>query len=360
MLGYCTNVFPGDTFDSVIKNLEHYVKPLQNKLPFETGIGIWLSANALHDADPIQLKDTLEQCDVQLITCNGFPAGNFHAKQVRHDVYLPNWSMNERLEYTQGLAGLCAAVTDQTSFGISTLPLGWNTHELNNQDAATLLGRCIDTLEVIEQESGVCIHLDIETEPGCRLQTSTELSRFVNDAFGDDERVRRYLRVCHDTCHAAVMQEPIESCIKHYEDAGLSIGKIQVSSAIQCGVIDSNKEEILHGLSQFNEPKFLHQTTVQTSNSLLFYEHLEDALKDQVTGLWRVHFHVPIHKTNLGTVQTTQDDLIQSIAVLKSHEIETWEVETYTWNEMPSTIKQDELVESMAKELLWAHDNIYN
>ena len=171
MLGYCTNVFPGDSFDSVLQNLNQYVKPLQHKLPFETGIGIWLSANALHDADATQLKDALESCDVQLMTCNGFPAGNFHGKQVRHDVYLPNWSMDERLEYTQGLAGLCAAVTNRTSFSISTLPLGWNKHEFSNHNAATLLARCIDALEVIEQESGVCIHLGIETEPGCRLQT---------------------------------------------------------------------------------------------------------------------------------------------------------------------------------------------
>ena len=360
MLGYCTNVFPGDTFDSVIKNLEEYVKPLQHALSFDAGIGIWLSANALHDADVTQLKDTLEQCGVQLMTCNGFPAGNFHAERVRHDVYLPNWSMDERLEYTQGLAELCAAVTHRQSFGISTLPLGWNVREFDFRIATTLILKCIDSLEEIEQKSGVCIHLDIEAEPGCLLQTSAELSQFVNEAFGDDERVRRYLRVCHDTCHAAVMQEPIESCIKHYEDSGLSIGKVQVSSALQCEVSDSNKDSILQGLSQFNEPKFLHQTTVQDDNSMLFYEHLEDALISKATGLWRVHFHVPIHKSSLGFIQTTQDDLLHSINVLKTHDIETWEVETYTWNEMPSTIKRDELVESMAKELHWARDIIYN
>ena len=360
MLGYCTNVFPGDSFDSVIQNLEHYVKPLQQSLGFDAGVGIWLSANALHDVDAARLKDTLEACGTQLMTCNGFPAGNFHAKQVRHDVYLPNWSMDARLSYTKKLAEFCSTVTKRSSFGISTLPLGWNKHEFANTDAATLLSNCIDFLEEIEQKSGVRIHLDIEAEPGCRLQTSADISTFVNEAFGDDERVRRFLKVCHDTCHAAVMQEPIETCVKHYEEAGLAIGKVQVSSAIQCEVNDTNHDEMLQGLSQFNEPKFLHQTTIQTNDALHFYEHLDDALDSKSTGLWRVHFHVPIHQSSLGMMQTTQQDLIHAIEVLKTHEIETWEVETYTWNEMPSTIKQDELVESMAKELHWARDIIYN
>ncbi len=360
MLGYCTNVFPGNSFDSVIQNLGQFVKPLQHTLSFDAGIGIWLSANALHEADSAVLKDALERCNVQLMTCNGFPAGDFHAKQVRHDVYLPNWSMDARLEYTEGLAEFCAEITNRSSFGISTLPLGWNSHEFDNSDAATLLSKCIDALEEIEQRSGICVHLDIEAEPGCRLQTSSDISNFVNEAFGDDERIRRFLQVCHDTCHAAVMQEPIETCIKQYEDAGLTIGKVQVSSAIQCKVNDSNKAELLQDLDQFNEPKFIHQTTVQDDNSILLYEHLEDALKVRANGVWRVHFHVPIHRSSLSMLQTTQQDLIHSIEVLKTYEIETWEVETYTWNEMPSTIKQDELVESMAKELHWAHDKIYN
>jgi len=360
MLGYCTNVFPGDSFDSVIRNLEQFVRPLKQALSFDTGIGIWLSANALLDADAARLKETLEECGVQLMTCNGFPAVNFHAKQVRHDVYLPNWSMDARLEYTTGLAQLCAAVTKRPSFGISTLPLGWNKHEFDNKDAAALLSTCFDSLEELEQNSGISIHLDIEAEPGCRLQTSNDVSNFVNAAFGDDERVRRYLRVCHDTCHAAVMQESIETCLKHYEEAGLLIGKVQVSSAIQCFVNETNANDNYQGLAQFNEPKFLHQTTIQTDETLHFFEHLDDALKARLNGLWRVHFHVPIHKSSLGMVQTTQQDLKHTIEILKTYDIETWEVETYTWNEMPSTIKQDELVESMSKELHWAHDNIYS
>ena len=156
------------------------------------------------------------------------------------------------------------------------------------------------------------------------------------------------------------MQESIESCINNYENAGLKIGKVQLSSAIQCDINDSNSNVIFQTLAQFNEPKFLHQTTVQTNDTFLCYDCLEDALKANERGFWRVHFHVPIHKTKMGAIQTTQQDLAHCIKVLKTHDIETWEVETYTWNEMPSTIKQDELVESMAKELLWAHDNIYN
>ncbi len=360
MLGYCTNVFPGDSFSAVIQNLEQYVKPLNKALPFDVGIGIWLSSSALREADEFELKDAIERCDTKLVSCNGFPAGNFHANEVKHNVYLPNWSMGERLEYTVSLAELCAKVTQLKSFSISTVPLGWNDHEFENADATRLLLECIDALERIEDENGVCVHLDLEAEPGCRLQTSEDISHFVNSTFGDDARVRRYLRVCHDTCHAAVMQESIEDCLANYANAGLLIGKVQVSSAIQCSIDETNQERQLQELSQFIEPKYLHQTTVTTDSQTLFFGNLDEAIQEAKCGDWRVHFHIPIHNSNISTLNTTQQELIQSIEALKDVDVDTWEVETYTWNELPRMMEQDDLVESMAKELRWAHKNIYS
>ena len=128
---------------------------------------------------------------------NGFPYSNFHEGIVHHDVYQPNWTDDRRLEYTLRLAQILSELIDGGSeAGISTLPLGWNNDDFSNEDAASMLKKCIDQLEEIEQQSGKCIHIDLETEPGCRLQRASELGTFINQHFGDDERARRYIRVC--------------------------------------------------------------------------------------------------------------------------------------------------------------------
>ncbi len=353
MLGYCTNVHSGDSFDDVIGNLKTYAWKVQQNLQTPLSIGLWLSDTASREVDIALLKDTLQQCNLQVFTLNGFPFSNFHQKSVRHKVYKPNWSEESRLEYTVRLAQILSCVTLQNESGISTLPLGWNDETFSNKDCARLLNRCVDALEEIEQQSSKCIHIDIEPEPGCRLQRSNELCDFFASHFGDDERARRYLRVCHDTCHSAVMRESADVCVAHYKNVGLSIGKVQLSSAIEFE-LDAAKDTSFISTEQ----RYLHQTTVQTNDGIQFFEHFSDVPSEIQSGNCRVHFHVPIHKNQFGELQTTQDDLLASIPILKDAGATDWEVETYTWSVTPSDLQEGELVASITKELAWASKQI--
>ena len=242
--------------------------------------------------------------------------------------------------------------------GISTLPLGWNTDSFSNEDAAAMLQRCVDQLEELEQQTGRCIHIDLETEPGCRLQRASELGEFMNQHFGDDENCRRFLRVCHDTCHGAVMHERAEEAVLHYKNAGLSIGKVQLSSAIEVDFNSQHKPEVISDLQTIAEPRYLHQTTVCNGDEIKFFENLADLSLDQPSGLWRIHFHAPIHSHQLGCLNTTQHDLEHSIPILKQAGATQWEVETYTWSVMPSAMQDDDLIDSIAKEIAWAAKHI--
>ncbi len=221
-----------------------------------------------------------------------------------------------------------------------------------------MLRKCVDQLEEVEQQSGRCIHIDLETEPGCRLQRASELGAFMNQYFGDDERARRYIRVCHDTCHSAVMHETAEEAVSHYNSAGLLIGKVQLSSAIEVDFNAQHKPEVINELQLIAEPRYLHQTTICNDGQLQFNENLTNLPLDSPRGLWRIHFHVPIHLTQFGSLHTTQHDLERSIPILKQAGATTWEVETYTWSVMPKALQQDELVDSIAKELAWAANSI--
>jgi len=359
MLGYCTNVHRGTTFHDVLENIRTICKPICQQSTFDIGTGLWLSNQASLEVDIPQLRETLDACKVNVFTMNGFPYSDFHTEIVKHKVYEPNWSNPDRLEYTVRLATILAEIVHCKEAGISTLPLGWASDTFQNKDAATMLQNGINQLADLEERTGVCIHLDIETEPGCRLQRAEELSMFVNTYFGDDEKARRYLRVCHDTCHGAVMHESAEEAISHYKEAGLSIGKVQLSSAIEVDFNAADNTASCKDLRSIAEPRYLHQTTVDDGGCLLFYENLSEVSLAQPSGLWRIHFHVPIHLQTIGSLGTTQTDLIHSIPVLVEEGVTNWEVETYTWDVVPKELRIGELVDSISKELSWAASQIY-
>jgi hypothetical protein len=353
MLGYCTNVHSGDSFADVLDNLKTYARKIQQSESTPLGVGLWLSDTASREVDTSLLKDTLQEYNLKVFTLNGFPFSNFHQKCVRHNVYNPDWSEDTRLEYTIHLAEILSVVTEQDEAGISTLPLGWNDESFTNDDCALQLRRCVDALEEIEQQTNKCIHLDIETEPGCRLQRSRELCDFFATHFGNDERARRYFRVCHDTCHAAVMRERAQECVENYKNAGLSIGKVQLSSAIEFELAAKEDTTFIR-----NEQTYLHQTTIETKEEIMFFEHFSDVPSEIQSGNCRVHFHVPIHKKQFGELHTTQHDLIASIPILQNAGATDWEVETYTWSVTPEELQEGELVASITKELAWASKQI--
>jgi hypothetical protein len=358
MLGYCTNVHSGVSFSSVIENLKTYTALVQKQMHKPIGVGLWFSDIASREVDISLLIDTLQSINVQAFTLNGFPFCDFHQKIVRHSVYEPNWSVQTRLDYTIRLAHILSKITTQKEASISTLPLGWNSSSFSNNDASAMLQKCVDALEEIEQKTGKCIHLAIETEPGCRLQRSQELCEFIEHYFGNDERTRRYIRVCHDTCHAAVMRESAESCIQNYKNAGLKIGKVQLSSAIEIDFDKPTSNNVTRDLSSISEPRYLHQTTVCNKNAISFYENILDVPTDLPVGHWLIHFHVPIHLRQFGSLHTTQNDLIESIPHLREAGVTDWEVETYTWSVTPNDLQEDELVASITKELEWASNQL--
>ncbi len=353
MLGYCTNVHSGDSFDDVVHNLKTFTWNIQQNLQKPLGVGLWLSDSASREVDTSQLCDVLQKHNLHVFTLNGFPFSNFHQKVIKHKVYKPNWSEESRLAYTVRLARILAAITNQDVAGISTLPLGWNDDSFTNEDCVSKLNWCVDALEEIEQQTSKCIHLDIETEPGCRLQRSKELCDFFEEQFGDNERVRRYIRVCHDTCHAAVMRESADACVANYKNVGLLIGKVQISSAIEFELgLNANTSFIV------DEHTYLHQSSVQLKDGIQYFDDFSDITDEIKSGSCRVHFHVPIHLKSFGELQTTQHDLLESIPILKEAGVTQWEIETYTWNVTPTTLQKGELVASITEELAWASNQL--
>ena len=357
LTGYCTNVHAGTTLDETIRNLEHHAVAVREHLEMNRlGIGLWLPETALESLknrdNVLRLRDHLDDLGLFVFTMNGFPQRNFHADVVKHDVYKPDWTEDARFDYTRSLAEIVVDLVPESlnSISISTVPVGWGDSIDLETGPIERLTKLASWLSDLEQRTGRCVHVDLEPEPGCFLDKAED----VVDLFDRlPDSCRRHLRVCHDICHSAVMFESQRHAIGTYRSNGIRVGKIQVSS---CPEIDfsSEAEEKTAALRGFIEDRYLHQTVVQGDlESHHFVDDLDLALETRHrTGLWRVHFHVPIFADRLGMISTTQGAIEECLEAL-GDDIPPLEVETYAWNVLPDHLISLELSEGIAKEIAW-------
>ncbi|MEM6392232.1 MAG: metabolite traffic protein EboE [Planctomycetota bacterium] len=383
MLGYCTNVHPGTTLAEVRANLKWHALAVKRRFSPDQpmGIGLWLAADAASElvGQPEALADFkawLDDAGLRVFTFNGFPYGTFHGDVVKDAVYLPNWASAERYHYTLNLAKLLAELLGEGEEGsISTLPIGWPMSFCGSPEAypeqARVAGQrltdLVHQLARIELDTGKCIHIDLEPEPGCILEDSAGVVRFFKDYLlgtVDDVSVLGYLRVCHDVCHAAVMFEDQHVALSNYRAAGIQVGKVQVSSAVQADWSAGDAGAVREALDRFAEPRYLHQTSVRRhGGEVVRYLDLPDALRDEDTAgqsrQWRTHFHVPVYAESLGVLGTTRNEIDRCFSAIQPGDgVQHFEVETYAWGVLPEEHQVDELAEGIARELAWTGERL--
>lgn len=389
-LGYCTNVHAGSNLAETRANLQkHALRVKELYSPTEPmGIGLWLSAASARELVQTKQVDAfagwLREQGLLPYTFNGFPYGDFHQQVVKHRVYEPTWWDAERLAYTLQLIDILDALLPPGEEGsISTLPIAWGQpcpDREQNQIAATQLKQVAHYLHALEERTGRLIYICIEPEPGCVFSLADDAIHFFQwNLFNDDdaEIVRRHIRLCHDVCHAAVMFEDQADVLQRYQAAGIEVGKIQVSAALRMNLdalerpTTATVQQHLAQLASFNEPRYLHQTSVRRANEEgieedLFYEDLHLALageRDLIAtnlaagrraGEWRIHFHVPIYQQELGLLSSTQEQIGQCLTAARQHSTcQHYEVETYAWTVLPQELRPAELATGIAEELQW-------
>ena len=74
---------------------------------------------------------------------------------------------------------------------------------------------------------------------------------------------------------------------------------------------------------------------------------------------WRIHFHVPLFREELGPFASTQDYLRGVLGLLrrKAHTPHL-EVETYTWDVLPEEYRREDIAAAVARELRWVLDQL--
>ena len=397
--GYCCNVHGGTTLDEVKRNLDRYACAVKQQVSPDSTmpVGLWLSESAiaaLGDESPARISATNEFGDWLVargfdpFTFNGFPLGDFHQDVVKHEVYLPTWAETSRLDYTKKLAVVQSMLLARSGIEpgfqtISTLPLGWPpvAKEFLFEEGSDFLKQCAANLHALakflatlKSEQGNHVMVCIEPEPGCIFDSCGEIVRFFREYLLDCDsalaaQTLAHIGICHDVCHSAVMFEDQATAVAAYKDAGIRIGKVQVSSAIKVNFQggDDEAQEKLKQLSQFSEPRYLHQTSIQCPQSgSRFYEDLSMAIENEKvpSGEWRVHFHVPIFADRLGEIETTQSEIDAFLAAMKEQETQIghFEVETYAWNVLPEEHREisGDLASGIAEEMRWFSARVKN
>jgi hypothetical protein len=381
-LGYCTNVHAGATLDQTRANLEQHAIAVKERFSPDRpmGVGLWLSAKAAAELvaakEEKQFGEWLATRGLVPYTLNGFPYGDFHQEVVKHRVYEPTWWQPERLEYTLRLVDILHDILPPGLEGsISTLPIAWGSPCPDRAElelAATRLRRAAWHMHELEDHTGRLIYLCLEPEPGCVFSFADDAVHFFQWQLSGGEEgdvVRRHIRICHDVCHAAVMFEDQEQVLRKYAAAGIEVGKIQVSAALRMDLnlfeppAAESRAQAIKQLSQFAEDRYLHQTVVRRGSDDTFYEDLRPALDAEahdLSGEWRVHFHVPIYLKHFGRLHSTQEQIAPCLAAARQHSTcQHFEVETYAWGVLPAELKQPDLATGIAAELTW-FDRLWN
>jgi len=72
----------------------------------------------------LAFQEWLGRNNCYVFTINGFPYGRFHGRRVKEQVYAPDWTTNERVEYTIRLFDLLAQLVPAGVEGsVSTVPV---------------------------------------------------------------------------------------------------------------------------------------------------------------------------------------------------------------------------------------------
>ena len=386
-LTYCLNVHSGETWPEVVEVIRTKASTVRDAVaggePF--GLGLRLSAQAgeqlLHGDTLTEFKCWLADNGFYVFTINGFPYGQFHNTAVKADVYRPDWTTPNRRDYTIRLLDILSRLLPAGQVGsISTVPITfkpWAASSGHIQSAVKMLAESAAHAHDLHTRTGRDIVIALEPEPCCLLETTTETidffqgpllrygARHLTRQYGitreaADAIVKKHVGVCFDTAHQMVEYENIPESVSALRDAGIRIGKIQLSSALRLAPTTKN----IGLLDQFADGVYLHQVSSQLGDDggITLMPDLPDATTNpemRNADQWRVHFHVPLFFNECMGLANTSDELTGRFAELIRDGIcPHIEIETYTWGVLANAMANVDPIDGIIREFDWVRKNI--
>ncbi len=381
-LTYSTLVHAGDNWDQMRASVEEFVPKVKRRLGVEGKFGVSLrisgdSQKTLSESAEARsdLKKFLEDEGLYVFTINAFPYGPFKGQRVMERVYEPDWTTNQRVEYTKSIADILVDITDaDTSPSIQTAPLAFAPNVSDDNYIArftTSVFEVISHLYHLEARTGRRVKLSIEPEPACYLETTdetvtffkermhapagvAELAKIAQIPLSEAEgAIKRYLGIVFDIGHQSVGFEDIPQSLEKLVNAGIPIFKLQEAAALW---VESLSIDIIPELRRFTDTIYLSQTSLKTAEGIVKYLNLGEALDayeaNPVPTEMRTHFHVPVFLEEIGPFKTTRFAVQQALAMHRKQPLsDHLEIETYTWDVLPAELKTGDIVDYVSREL---------
>src|SRR5947199_6954844 len=332
-VAYCTNIHRGESWPETFANLERYTLAVKARVcpdkPY--AIGLRLSDQASRELSDktalLAFRRWLDQHNCYVFTINGFPYGKFHGARVKEQVYAPDWTTNERVEYTNRLFDLLAQlVHDGVEGSVSTVPGSFKEFIRTKEQERAMrnnLWRCVEHIAGVSERSAKKLHLGLEPEPLCYLETSEERGKFFEQLRADhpnDPRLGEHLGVDCDPCHLAVELGQPNEVIARFREHHIKISKLHFSSALKV----RPTPEVRAALKAFADDIYFHQVVARAADGAMTrFRDLDAALnpkseiRNPKSEEWRIHFHIPLHSKPTPLFGTTSDHLLGLVDVLK-------------------------------------------
>ena len=128
-----------------------------------------------------------------------------------------------------------------------------------------------------------------------------------------------------------------------------------------------NQANRLDVLGQFEEETYLHQVIARRKDGALRrYRDLDDALGPHSAlhnPQWeecRVHFHIPLHASPVPPLCDTRDHLLGAADFVAANPglCRHLEMETYTWEVLPDSLRAQCIEEQLTAEYRWMLDEL--
>jgi hypothetical protein len=373
-LGYCTNIHRGETWAETFNSLRNYTLAVRDRVcpgkPY--GIGLRLSNKAAVELNDrvklLEFQRWLTQNHCYVFTINGFPYGAFHGTRIKEQVYLPDWTSTRRVTYTNLLFDLLAQLLPGDVEGsVSTVPCGFKeliTTPEEMQIVRDNIWSCVQHAARLSAQTGRQLHLGLEPEPMCVLETSGEVIPFFERMRAEhpkDPRLGEHLGINYDTCHLAIEFEEPRNAMGWIHQHGIKLSKIHLSSALRVRASCEARD----ALKTFAGDVYFHQVVIRRpGGECVIYRDLHDALAREPLCLdadadslpeWRIHFHIPLHNPPTELFDTTTDHILGVLDIIQAepHLCSHLEMETYTWEVLPQELKSRDVVDQLVAEYDW-------
>jgi hypothetical protein len=370
-LAYCTNIHRGESWAETFAALKTHTLAVRDRVspgkPY--AIGLRLSSQAARElsdnATLTGFRHWLDRENCYVFTINGFPYGKFHGTRVKEQVYAPDWTTDERVEYTNLLFDLLAEIVPAGVEGsVSTVPCSFKEFITRPEQVTAMhanIWRSVEHIAQVSERTKKHLHLGLEPEPLCYLETSHETVCFfdqLREQDPNDERLNKHLGVNYDTCHLAVEFEEPADVLRRFREHGVRVSKLHFSSALKVVPDDLTRD----ALKSFVDTVYFHQVIERTGDSAIRrFRDLDIALAEepgnstQLPREWRIHFHIPLHFRTTAMFGTTTDHLLGVMDALAADPslCSHIEMETYTWEVMPTEMKNRSVVDQLVSEYDW-------